>query len=61
MARKKIQEQSGPGIVVLYTSLMILLLAFFILLNCMSKVEEAKVEAAFNSLSWEPSAFSPAV
>ena len=50
MARKKIEEQSGPGIVVLYTSLMILLLAFFILLNSMSKVEEAKVEAAFNSL-----------
>ena len=50
MARKKVEEQSGPGIVVLYTSLMILLLAFFILLNSMSKVEEARVEAAFNSL-----------
>lgn len=49
MARKT-EEQSGPGIVVLYTSLMILLLAFFILLNSMSKVEEAKVEAVFNSL-----------
>jgi len=44
------QEERGPGVVVLYTSLMILLLAFFILLNAMGKVEEAKVEAAIQSL-----------
>jgi len=50
VARKKVEEQSGPGIVVLYTSLMILLLAFFILLNSISKIEEAKVEAVFQSL-----------
>lgn len=35
---------------VLYTALMILLLAFFILLNAMGKTEEAKVEAAIKSL-----------
>ncbi len=50
MARRHQQEEKGPGIVVLYTSLMILLLAFFILLNAMGKVEEAKVEAAIQSL-----------
>jgi chemotaxis protein MotB len=52
LARKNQQEErSGGGIVVLYTSLMILLLAFFILLNTMSKTEEARVEAAFQSLA----------
>jgi chemotaxis protein MotB len=52
LARKNQEEErSGGGIVVLYTSLMILLLAFFILLNTMSKTEEARVEAAFQSLA----------
>ena len=50
MAGRQRQDDKGPGIVVLYTSLMILLLAFFILLNAMGKVEEAKVEAAIQSL-----------
>lgn len=50
MARRETQEEKGPGIVVLYTALMILLLAFFILLNAMGKTEEAKVEAAIQSL-----------
>jgi chemotaxis protein MotB len=50
MARRKKEEQQAPGIVVLYTSLMILLLAFFILLNSMSKTEEARVQAVFQSL-----------
>ncbi len=50
MARRETQEEKGPGIVVLYTALMILLLAFFILLNALGKTEEAKVEAAIKSL-----------
>ncbi len=50
MARREKQEQQSPGIVVLYTALMILLLSFFILLNSMSKVEEARVQAVFQSL-----------
>ncbi len=50
MARRKQEEPEAPGIVVLYTSLMILLLAFFILLNSMSQVEEARVKAVFESL-----------
>ncbi len=50
MARRKQEEQESAGIVVLYTSLMILLLAFFILLNSISKVEEARVQSAFQSL-----------
>ena len=49
MPREK-DDSELPGIVVLYTSLMILLLAFFILLNTMSVTEEARVEAAFQSL-----------
>jgi len=48
--RKQEEQQEGSGILVLYTSLMILLLAFFILLNSLSKIEEAKVEAVFQSL-----------
>lgn len=63
MARKKQEEQEAPGIVVLYTSLMILLLAFFILLNTLGKTEEAKVEAAFQSLmgtfGFQPGGVSP--
>ena len=50
MARREKEEQQSPGIVVLYTALMILLLSFFILLNSMSKVEEARVQAVFESL-----------
>lgn len=50
MARNKHDESEPPGIVVLYTSLMILLLAFFILLNSVSKVEETKVETVYQSL-----------
>ena len=50
MARRQTQPEQGSGIVVLYTSLMILLLAFFILLNTMGKVEESKVETALKSL-----------
>ena len=50
MARRHTSSEQGPGIVVLYTSLMILLLAFFILLNSMGRVEEAKVETALKSL-----------
>ncbi|MFH1060205.1 MAG: OmpA family protein [Pseudomonadota bacterium] len=50
MARRETKEEKGPGIVVLYTALMILLLAFFILLNAMGKTEEAKVEAAIQSM-----------
>lgn len=50
MARKKQEEQPLPGIVVLYTALMILLLAFFILLNSMGSVEESKVKKAYKSL-----------
>jgi chemotaxis protein MotB len=48
--RKQEEQQEGAGILILYTSLMILLLAFFILLNSLSKIEEAKVEAVFQSL-----------
>ncbi|MCB2184863.1 MAG: flagellar motor protein MotB [Deltaproteobacteria bacterium] len=51
MPRGKHNEEKMPGIVVLYTSLMILLLAFFIMLNSLSKVEEARVEAAYQSLA----------
>ncbi len=62
MPREK-DESEPPGIVVLYTSLMILLLAFFILLNTLSKTEEARVEAAFQSLmgsfGFKPGAPSP--
>lgn len=50
MARRKRDESEPPGIVVMYTSLMILLLAFFIMLNTLSKVEEAKVRSALQSL-----------
>ncbi len=50
MPRRQKEEQESPGIVVLYTALMILLLAFFILLNSMSQVEEARVKAVFQSL-----------
>jgi chemotaxis protein MotB len=50
LARREKEEQQSPGIVVLYTALMILLLSFFILLNAMSKVEEARVQAVFESL-----------
>lgn len=50
MSRRRTEEEKGPGIVVLYTALMILLLAFFILLNALGKVEEAKVESAIKSL-----------
>lgn len=51
MSRKQPEESSsGGGIMVLYVSLMILLLAFFILLNAMSKTEEAKVQAVYQSL-----------
>ena len=63
MARRQRDEQEAPGIVVLYTSLMILLLAFFIMLNSISKVEEAKVEAAYQSLmstfGFQPGGLSP--
>jgi chemotaxis protein MotB len=45
------EEPSGSGIIVLYTSLMILLLAFFIMMNSMSKTEEEKVQAVYQSLS----------
>lgn len=45
------EEASGGGIIVLYTSLMILLLAFFIMMNSMSKTEEEKVQAVYQSLS----------
>lgn len=51
MGRRKQEDNADSnGIVVLYTSLMILLLAFFILLNSMGKVEEAKVKSAYQSL-----------
>lgn len=63
MAKRKQEEQEAPGIVVLYTSLMILLLAFFILLNSISKVEEARVQSAFQSLmgsfGFQPGGQSP--
>ncbi len=63
MARKNKEEPPRPTIVVLYTSLMILLLAFFIMLNSISKVEEAKVEAAYASLlstfGFTPGGLSP--
>jgi len=63
VARRKKEEQEAPGIVVLYTSLMILLLAFFILLNSMSKTEEARVQAVFQSLvgtfGFSPAGASP--
>lgn len=62
MPREK-DDSEPPGIVVLYCSLMILLLAFFILLNTISKTEEARVEAAFQSLvgafGFKPGAPSP--
>ena len=63
MARRKKEEAQDQGIVVLYTALMILLLAFFIMLNSMSKVEEAKVKEVFKSLqgsfSFLPGGASP--
>ena len=62
MARKA-KEEKGPGIVVMYTSLMILLLAFFILLNVLSQVEEVRVRSAFESLQgafgFQPGGYSP--
>ena len=50
MAQRKVEEQEAPGIVVLFTSLMILLLAFFIMMNSMSKTEETKVVQVYQSL-----------
>lgn len=48
--RKKKEESEPPGIVVLYTSLMILMLAFFIMLNSLGETEESKVKEAYKSL-----------
>ncbi len=48
--RKKREESAPPGIVVLYTSLMILMLAFFIMLNSLGETEESKVQEAYKSL-----------
>lgn len=48
--RKKKEETEPPGIVVLYTSLMILMLAFFIMLNSLGETEESKVKEAYKSL-----------
>ena len=63
MARRKKEEAQDQGIVVLYTALMILLLAFFIMLNSLSKVEEEKVKQVVQSLqgsfSFQPGGMSP--
>lgn len=63
MGKRKQEEVEAPGIVVLYTSLMILLLAFFILLNSISKTEEGKVQAVYQSLmgsfGFQPGGMSP--
>ncbi|KIX13509.1 OmpA/MotB family protein [Dethiosulfatarculus sandiegensis] len=50
MGRSKQQEPDRPSIVVLYTSLMILLLAFFILLNAFSTTEETRLIKAVKSV-----------
>jgi chemotaxis protein MotB len=50
LGRSKQQEPDRPSIVVLYTSLMILLLAFFILLNAFSTTEETRLIKAVKSV-----------
>lgn len=52
MPRPKTRNQPGParGVVITYTSLFLLLLTFFILLNSMGRVEEGRLRAAMGSL-----------
>lgn len=52
MARKEKQEEGGSSsFTVLFTSLSIILLAFFILLNSMATIEEERVKKALGSLT----------
>jgi chemotaxis protein MotB len=49
----RIRSSSGGGangVVITYTSLFLLLLTFFILLNSMGRVEESRLQAAYRSL-----------
>jgi len=65
VAKKKREQEAdlSGGMVVMYCSLMLLLLAFFILLNTMSKVEEKRLDAAYTSLmstfGFTPGGLSP--
>jgi len=58
VARKKKQEEGGgDSFTVMFTSLSIILLAFFILLNSMGTIKEDRVKAAIGSLTATFSAF----
>lgn len=45
-----IKEEKGNGFIVMFTSLSVILLAFFVLLNAMATVDEKKVEKAVQSI-----------
>lgn len=48
--KKKEEEQSSGGFTVLFTSLSVILLAFFILLNTMATIDQDRVRKALGSL-----------
>ncbi|MFH1035771.1 MAG: OmpA family protein [Pseudomonadota bacterium] len=50
MSRTRSSSGGSNGVVITYTSLFLLLLTFFILLNSMGRVEESRLQAVYRSL-----------